>query len=332
MDTLGTLKAEIEDWLDEDLPESRVTSAVNDAIESLWTSLMRISVSTFISGPVDVTFNSASNLLITVRDPTTATVVSDVPSSDPGKAAHTVRVGYTYVTDSGSETLLSPITSWSVATGQLASVHYPAQIAGILGWNLYASDIAGGLLILQNPQPLGWDNYFTEPESGYNHDPNGPYPPTENTTADDICYIQHLEVQLPDTGFRAYEQADIASLMMRRFAGALATSSVYQNYAYDFINQRQVEIRPSPVTPINSDLFYVKRPRRLAFDKAPLPFLAFPSIAFLRDFALAKLALSIREFDSAKGWGQSAEMERHRLEIAFTQLRSPKHNYISPGI
>src|SRR5262245_42431554 len=134
MDTFGTLKAEIEDWLDEDLPESRTTFAVNDAIESLWTSLMRISVSIFISGSVDVTFNSASNLLITVRDPTTSLTVSDVPSSDSGKAAHTVRVGYTYVTESGSETLLSPITSHTTAVGQLASVHYPAQIAGVLGW------------------------------------------------------------------------------------------------------------------------------------------------------------------------------------------------------
>src|SRR5262245_53019080 len=157
MDTLGSLKAEIEDWLDEDLPEKRLNAAVNDAIESLWTSLMKISVSIFLSGPVELTFTTPSSLLITITDPLTAPTVSDTPSSDTAKASHVVRVGYTYVTDSGSETLMSPITQHTVLVGQLASVHFPTQVAGVLGWNCYASDIAGGLLILQNQQPLNWD-------------------------------------------------------------------------------------------------------------------------------------------------------------------------------
>src|SRR5262245_24185506 len=221
---------------------------------------MRISVSLFMAGPVQLSFTTPSSLLITIQDPTVPLVISDTPSSDSGKAAHTVRAGYTYVTDSGSETLMSPIASHDCLAGQVASVRYPIQIAGVLGWNCYASDSIGGLLILQNQQPLGWDAYFTEPEIGFNHDPNGPYPPIENATGDDICYIRHMEALMPDEGWKTYDQSDIYSLMMRRMGRAVATSNVYQNYAFDLINQRQVEIRPNPKIPVDANVFYVKRP------------------------------------------------------------------------
>src|SRR5215813_8504472 len=111
MDTLGSIKGEIRDWLDEDLPDSRLNSAVNDGIGSLWLSLMKASMSLFLGGPIDLHFTTSSNILITVFDPTTAPTVSDTPALDTGKAAHTIRAGVTYVTESGSETLMSPITT-----------------------------------------------------------------------------------------------------------------------------------------------------------------------------------------------------------------------------
>jgi hypothetical protein len=76
----------------------------------------------------------------------------------------------------------------------------------------------------------------------------------------------------------------------------------------------------------------VKRPRRLIFDNAPIPFFAFPSLGFLRDYALGKLSLSLREFETAKNWYASAEAERLRLELMMTQMASTRNDYITPGI
>jgi|SRR5215471_562681 len=332
IDTLGTLKAEIRDWLDEDLPDARMNNAVNDGIESLWSTLMHASVSIFMGGPLVLHFNNASNLVISVLDPVAAPTISNVASADTGKAAHLVRVAYTYITESGSETLASPVASFTTNTGALAAIHVPTQISGVFGWNCYVSNEAFGLLVLANDQPLGWDSYFYEPESGFDHDPNGPYPPDENTTGDDIAYIRHMEAQMPDEGFKAYDQVELHSLAMRRMGRAIATSNVYQNYAFDLINQRQVEIRPVPKLQIDARVFYIKRPRRLKFDSAPLPFLTFPSVGFLRDFALSKLSLSIREYETAKGWLELAEQERTRTTAAVLQISSPKNEFITPGI
>ena len=137
---------------------------------------------------------------------------------------------------------------------------------------------------------------------------------------------------MPDGGLKSYTQTDVHSLLMRRMAGALASTSQYQPYAFDLINQRQVEIRPAPKTQLDARIFYVKRPRRLKFTNAQLPFLSFPSMAFLRDFSLAKLSLSIREFETARGWNASAEMERARIENTMVQMSAPKVDFITPGI
>ncbi len=329
MHTLGALKASILDWLDETIPEQRIEDACNDGIESLWESLIRASFSLFMGGPVDLTFTTASNLLISINNPTNSPTVN--VASAPGTSTHYVQVGYTYVTESGSETLMSPISAFQVASDFVAEVAVPAQIAGSLGWNCYASSSVGGLLTLQNEEPLGWDAPFQEPLTLFTHDPDNPYPPLENTTGDDLCFIKHIEALMPDGGYKAYDQAEIDSLMMRRAARNLATSSEYQTYAFDFINQRQVEIRPIPTRNINARIFFIKRPRRLRFDNAPIPFLTFPSMGFLRDYALAKLSLSIREFESAKFWDASAEKERLRLQQAILLMAAPKMQYITPA-
>jgi len=327
--TFGALKAEINDWLDENIPDSRLSDAINDGIESLWETLMRAYLNMFMAGPVNLTFTTPSQLLVTIADPTTPLVISN-QVLDPSVPVHTVRAAYSYVTDSGSETKISPEASFTTAAGSVAAIHFPAQIPGVYGWNCYASNWGTGQLVLQNDEPLQWEAYFLEPMSGFTHDPNGPYPPSQNTTGDEVVYIRHMEARMPDGGLTTYEEYDIHSLLMQRMARSIATTSDYQSYAYDFINQRQVEIRPDPKQTLNTRIFYIIRPRRIQFDNATIPFYTIPHRAFLRAYSQSVLCLSIREFEAAKAWDAVAEKERTRLELAVVQMNHPKNDYVTP--
>ncbi len=135
---------------------------------------------------------------------------------------------------------------------------------------------------------------------------------------------------MPDLGYKTYDAADIDSLMMRKTARFVASSSQYQNYAWDLINQRQLEIRPALGTSLVPRYFYVKRPRRLKYDNASLPFLTVPSTAFLRNYALSRLALSIREFESAQAYGVIAEQERTSCLRVVLDMNRPKMISITP--
>ncbi len=335
-DTLGSLKVEVREWMEEEtLSDTKCNSAINDGIESLWMTLLRATVSMFVGGPISLSIESGTEgvILVSIVDPTVAPVVSDVAASDAALASHTVDVAYTFVTESGSETMLSPVTTHTTGVGLLAAVHPPTLVTGAMGWNLYARSFGTGSLVKQNEAPLEFLNtggaYVYEPETGYINDPGLPQPPTENTTGDDICFIKHLEAQMPDQGWKAYDSVDIHSLAMRRLARNVASSSEYQGYAWDLVNQRQLEFRPQTATAWSPRYFYIKRPRRLRYDNAPLPFLTVPSTAFLRYFAMSRLSITIREYEAAKAWAEVAEAERTRLELAVLQMNSVKNEYIT---
>lgn len=334
IDTLGSLRASVLEWLEgsEGVPSSRANEAINDGIESLWETLMRASLSLFMGGPVTVTINAGAERLnlVTIADPTIAPALSAVTSG--ALDAHSVAVKYTYVTESGTETLPSPSSTLAVLVNQVGSAASPAYAANAIGWNCYGFSTNGPTTVYakQNDEPIPFGTDFQEPDSGFINGPELPLPPTENTSGDDICYIRHLECQMPDQGYRTYQAADIDSLVMSRAAGSLATSSPYQNFYWDLINQRQLEFRPTPALTFNPRYFYIKRARRLAFDNSPLPFLTIPSVAFLRAYALSALSLSVREFESADAWESRAEKERTRCELAVVQMNRPRNQYITP--
>lgn len=330
IDTLGSLKADVLDWLEEStLSQSRVNGAINDGIESLWETLIRVCVSLFMNGPVTISVASGAErvFVTTVTDPSVAPTVTDVV--DGALLQHTVVVAYTLVTESGTETLPSPATTHVTAANNVASVAAPAFVANAIGWNCYMGS-SSARLAKQNDEPIDFANTFQEPTNGEIDLPNRPTVPTQNTTGDDICYIRHLECQMPDSTYKKYAATDIDSLLMQRAAGSIATTSQYQNYYWDLINQQQLEFRPTPAIGFTPRYFYIKRPRRLRFDSAPLPFLTFPSIAFLRSFALSRLSLSIREFESAEAWDKVSETERSRCELAVLQMNQPRNQYITP--
>src|SRR5689334_16637467 len=98
-DTLGSLKAEVIDWLSgEKVPESRVSNAINDAIESLWESLVIFSLEIMTGGPVNIAFNAGDERvrIVTIQDPTIAPTAVDV--AEGSLPEQTYFVAYTYVT------------------------------------------------------------------------------------------------------------------------------------------------------------------------------------------------------------------------------------------
>lgn len=337
--TLGTIKGSIQDWIDgETIPDRRFNSAINNAIESLWSSIINFNVGLMMHGPVslDLTTGTEGIYLVSIIDPTVALTVSEALSQDPARAQETLDISYTYVTESGTETMLGPVTTHTLSVpGRIAAVHPPQIVDGAFGWNLYARDTSSvGNLVLQNDAPLPFlttsSEYQNEPESGWLNDPSLPQPPIENTTGDDICYIRHLECQMPDLGWKSYDAADVDSLMMRKVARFVSSGSQYQNYSWDLINQRQLEIRPALGTDLTPRYFYVKRPRRLRYDNSPLPFLTVPATAFLEAYASSRLLLSIREFESAQAWGLIAEQERQTCLKVVLDMNRPKMVSITP--
>lgn len=339
--SLGDIRAQVTRWLmGEGLQPAQINDAINDGIESLWNSLILAVLQIFMKGPVNVTFQSGSErtTVVTITDPSAAPTATDADTST--LPAITYQIAYTYATESGSETNLSPTLVYVRAINKLALVKIPiTDVAGAFGWNLYVGTDTANLvkqndapiLILASPPsvPVVQQSY-EEPPTGFVVAPFGPPPPTENTTGDNLAYIRHLEFQVPNAGYQAYNSADLDSIMMRRFASQVATSSPYQQYAWNLIDQRQLEIRPAAGTTFTSRYFYIVKPRRLAFDNSPLPFPTIPSTEFLRDYALGLLFLSLHEYESADRW--EAKAERRRLEAvrAVSQINGNVNDRVTP--
>lgn len=329
--TFGELKAEVLDWLDETVPESRTRNAINDAIESLWETLIRAAIGLFVGGPTSLSVAAAAErtTVTSVTDPTTAPTLSDVAVGN--LAEHAIVVAYTLVTESGTETLISSTSSRTVPINNICSVASPSFVESAVGWNCYMGSPTGRLA-KQNEVPILFGNAFQEPVTGFVNEPENPSPPTENTTGDDIFYIRHLEVSLTSGGYKKWDGADIDSLLMQRAARGIASQSQYQSYYWDLINQRQLEMRPAAGQAMTPRYFYIKRPRRIRFDSAPLPFLTVPSTAFLRYHALSVLFLSIHEYEASTAWSEKAERERARCELAVLAMNRPKNQYITPCV
>jgi len=312
-----------------------------------------VQVARFLGLDSPVTFTLASGAervqLVSIADPLVAPVLGSVAGGNLG--ARTVLVGYTFVTESGAETNLSPTASLAVGANNLTQVTAPANPGSAYGWNLYASVSDNPLLVaLQNQQPLpfvvpynelpaGWQDYSQaqqippQVQAATGPTPAGSPPPNENSTADNISYITHLEVRTSDTLLRAWNQYDIDSEIMRRYARTLSSASEYQTYVWDLVNGNRFEVRPAAGLQFNPRYFYVAKPRRLRYDPAEIPYAQITGVhEFLVDKAVARLKLSLDEYLAQQAWAADAETVRMRILRELTQENWNKSTRIQPHL
>src|SRR5213082_3268045 len=127
-ESLGSMAASVKRWLrGERLDDLDLYDAINDSVESLWESLILAAMQIMLAGPVTVSFNAGDEraTVTTIADPAIAPTVADAAdvSALPAVAYY---ISYTYVTESGSETLPSPQTIWARGLNKLAEVKIPA--------------------------------------------------------------------------------------------------------------------------------------------------------------------------------------------------------------
>jgi hypothetical protein len=329
MDTIGSMRAQLDRWTISRHPAEVQRDAINDAVEELWKHLMIYQLSLFLDGPVDVTFTPASEAayLVTISDPAGFPIVTNVFSG--ALPLRSVSISFTLCTESGSETLESGLTEGNLPANYIASVASPAFAEGALGWNLYAGT-TGARRCRQNEMPLRFGEAYIEPDTGFVNEPEAPSPPVENTTADDLFYIRRLELLLSTGGYKTWEQADLDSEMMRRASSLVSGTSQFQYYYWDLINQRQIELRPAAGAMHVPRFFYVKKPRRARFDNALIPFDSVTSIAFVRYYALSLLAERVYEYQSADRWMAKANVIRQSTVRAVLTQNTGKNQRITP--
>jgi hypothetical protein len=356
-DTLGSIRAEILGWLrgdyatDNDKP--LVNSSINDAVEDIWNSMIQVQLARFFGLDSPVTFTLASGLervqLVLIPDPTIAPTGVTVAGGALG--ARTYALAYTFVTESGAETLPSPIQNLAIGANNLAQVPAPIPVANAIGWNLYASvSNTTALLGLQNQQPLPFGVPFTEPPVGFVDYPGAQQQPgvvqgasvatpaaqgvpSENTTADNIAWITHMEVRTSDTLLRAWNQYDIDSELFRRYGRELSSASEYQTYVWDLINGNRLEVRPSAGQQFTPRYFYIARPRRLRYDQGGIPYTQISGVhEFIVDSALAKCKLGVDEYLASQAWDAKAAAIRAQIIAGLTQELWAKNTRITPHL
>lgn len=335
--TLGDMQSKVTRWMKGDLVNAagqlQIIDAVNDAIQSIWMTMMQWKLARFIGVDSPVSFSLPNNservLLISVPDPTIALVTSQVTGGV--LAARTYKSGYTFVTESGSETNIKLNADQAIGANNLFTAIAPAfPVAdipqtpagppppGIVGWNLYAGVVEMGL---QNQDPIPFKATYQEIITGFQDYPTAQQlPPTSNTTADNISYISHLEAQLPDTTWQAWNQQSLDGLFMRRRAATYPTGSQYASYAWDLINGQSIEVRPKTGTSFTPRYWYIAKPRFLRYLQAQVPYL---NIAGVDDFiwqkAIATCKLSLEEYIANQAWDAKAEAKRTEIIMALNQ-------------
>ena len=330
MKTLYDARADVNTFLvGETVAAALINIAINDAIESLWQSLIRAQLSNQMGGPVTISVAAADQrvLLASIADPTTAPTVAGVAGGT--LAQHTIYSCYTLATDSGSETLPSATQTTVILVNTLAKMTSPSFVAGALGWNCYMGT-ASGRMAKQNTDPVAFGTDYTEATTGATILPDAPGVPTENTTYDDLFYIRRIEAVTPVGTYLSWDAADLDSAMMRSAAGQIAAASQYQTYVWDLIDQRQLELRPVVALAASPRYFYVKKPRRLAYDGSVIPFSNLPVSEFIRVHSLKSVFMALREWDAVKAYGGQAESARATLVAAVAQQNTPKNQTIAP--
>jgi hypothetical protein len=341
---LGSLMAKLDVWFREPINPIIKQDAINDGIESLWETLMQIKLSDFVGSPVNIAFAAGAERtsIVTIPDPTAPCVVNAAAGAGSLPDEYwDCRV--TLVTESGSETLPSPVNVVHRLAGGLLTWISPAYAPGvpfpegIVGYNVYAGRSDAGStpslrLAKQNDEVVELDQPWVEPDpGGLSEDPTLPGAPFVNSTGDNIAYIKKLEVQQVDGTYKEWAQSDLGSLLMARAGASLASSSTSQGYAFDLLNGNVIEIRPAAGATLNPRYFPVVRQRRLAFASSELPFQnVSSSIPFLREFALSKIAASVYEEEQAATWAAGAERTRQSIKESQSVSNIKKDKRIIP--
>lgn len=305
------MNARVVRWARERLDSDMVNDAINDAIESLWRSITLSSLSRFISSPipVDIIANATSFPVVTINDPQASLVIGATPAGM--LPARRLAFAFTYATDSGSETLLSPAVIQNLVANTLAIITAPDAVPSALGWNIYAGNDAQ--LVRQNVSPLPFNFAWQEPPIGIVVNPNGPYPPPENTTGDNITAIARFDVANSCGTLTGWQQTDIASSLFTSMQHWLPTTTTFSAHAYDLIDNSRVELRPASNYDLSATLFYMVKPRRLNFPNSRIPLQSVGPQQFISQKALADIMMSLNEDDTSAGWDKKAEAERLRI-------------------
>jgi len=355
-DTLGSIRAEVLGWLrgdlDDDADTSLVNASINDALESIWSAMMQVQLARFfgLDSPVAFTLPSGAERvqLVSIPDPTAAPALGHVAGGSLG--SKTVLVGYTLVSESGSETQLSPTASVLVPINQVTTVVAVQPLSSpAFGWNCYASPTGDSrFLALQNQQPLPFDVAYQEPQTGWLDypaaQPQPPQvqaanvatpalspPPSENTTADNISWITHLEVRTSDTLLRSWRQYGLDSEVMRRSAATVSSASERQGYAWDLINGNRLEIRPAAGMTFNARYFYIAKPRRLRYDQAQMPYVNITGVhEFIVAAAIAKCKLALDEYMAHGAWDAKANATKQEIRMALVSELWGKDTRVVP--
>jgi len=338
-DTLGSIRAEIQresrgDFSGSYDEDQNVNSAVNDAIESAWNFMMQVNLARFFGADSPVTFQLGINTervqLVSIQDPTVAPTVNQVAGGNLADAAQ-FYVGYTLVTESGSETLLSP-TTFTVAriNNNLFQVVAPVNPGNAFGYNVYAGTALDNMA-LQNNIPIQFTPY-TEPGTEWQpYSVNETVLPLQNTTADNLSWIRHMEIRTSDTLLRAWNQYDIDSEVMRRMARTLSTASEYQHYVWELDNTGTLEFRPMTGLNFSPRYWYVAKPRRLRYDAAIMPYMNIPGVRrYIKAQAKQDLYLGVNEFLNSQGWQQTAAYEKGEIQNSLMQEAIGKNSRVVP--
>lgn len=349
-DTLRSLRAELQlecrgDFAGTPDEDTIVNAAINDAIESIWMKMMQANLARFIGRDSPVTFQLAINQqqvqLVGIPDPTVAPAVVQVAGGALADAAQ-FWVGYSYATESGSESNLSPLVQTAARNpNNVFQVTPPAQPGAAFakgaaptsafGYNVYAGR-AKNTLALQNTQPYPFSIAYTEPVTEWQDYSIGQQePPIANQTADNLSYITHMDVLLPDMTYQAWNQADIDSQIMRRMSHMLASASPFEVYIWEMHNDGTLEFRPVPGTAYSPRYWYIAKPRRLRYDPAVIPYQNITGVhKFLKCAAKADLYLGANEFMNSQGWEQKADAEALQIQNSLLQETWRKNSYVTP--
>jgi hypothetical protein len=217
-----------------------------------------------------------------------------------------------------------------VNANNIAQIPAPAEpTSGAFGWNLYVGQQNQAL---QNQQPLPFGITYSEPPTGFQDYPTFEQtPPSSNQTADNISWITHLEIIHSDLTMQAWNQSDIDSQVMRKYAASIASASEYQGYAWDLINGRTLEVRPPAGLTFLPRFFYVAKPRRLRYDQAEIPYANISGLhEFLQRKAISDLKLALEEYTASSAWAKKAEASRMNIMLALTQENWTKNTRVQP--
>jgi hypothetical protein len=330
----GEMITSIVSWSREAGEPSIAADALNDAIESLSDILLCVRLGDFMGGPVTISLKQGDERtnIVSIPDPTSVPIVNSNPVAGSTTPLRNISVAITLVTPSGSETLPSPLYTGTLQAGYMLTVaspivdvSYSAQVYGWCAYLLVTSPNTGQQWQRMNAQPLSLGQSFAEPilptDASF---PTIPLP-TQNATGDTIFYIDHMECELPNGTWKAWNQGDLDGDFMRKASGIIAAASQHQSYAFDVVNNSQVEIRPRVSMDLSPRYFFVKRPGRIQFPDVQLPFQNVSSTEpYLRYEALTLLFMSLNEPTQAAMWGAKAADKLQSIRTTQTRTRARK--------